>query len=474
MRTIGIIAAFMAVATAHGQWEQSAKLEPRELDAGDFFGFVLELSPDRSTLAVTADGDDDEGEDNGAVYVFERDRAGQYGFSQKLVASDAGSMMYFGDGLSMTDDTIIAGTFVPVVGGPQGGAAYVFEREDGLWTERQRISPRLSSPGDRFSWPLDMWEDRAVIAASGDDDKGNDAGAAYIFERNEDGTWIEVVKLLASDGAPGDSFSEADGVAICADVVVVGAPFADTVADNDGAAYVFERIDGSWVQTGKLFDPDAENGDRFGFSVDIHEDMIAVGAPKDDIEIDEQTYVDAGSVYIFQRDGDEWALVQRLYPTDVLDDPDAATSDRFGSSVKMSESGLIVGSSGGDGAAGFTGTASVFVRDKDGAFAPQQLLFADDGEGNDAFGDFDGVALAGGVAVVAAPGHKSSAGAVYVFESDACPADYNADGNLNILDFVAFQTGWLAQDPAADCDDNAAFNILDFVCFQGLFQAGCR
>ena len=54
-----------------------------------------------------------------------------------------------------------------------------------------------------------------------------------------------------------------------------------------------------------------------------------------------------------------------------------------------------------------------------------------------------------------------------------CPADFNADGNLNLLDFVAFQIGWLAQDPAADCNADAVLDILDFVCFQGLFQAGC-
>lgn len=54
-----------------------------------------------------------------------------------------------------------------------------------------------------------------------------------------------------------------------------------------------------------------------------------------------------------------------------------------------------------------------------------------------------------------------------------CPGDYNQDGALNVLDFVGFQTGWLAQDPAADCNDDADFTILDFVCFQQLFQAGC-
>jgi hypothetical protein len=55
----------------------------------------------------------------------------------------------------------------------------------------------------------------------------------------------------------------------------------------------------------------------------------------------------------------------------------------------------------------------------------------------------------------------------------ACPADCNADGALNILDFVCFQTRYQAGDPAADCNADDVLNILDFVCFQGLFQAGC-
>jgi hypothetical protein len=54
-----------------------------------------------------------------------------------------------------------------------------------------------------------------------------------------------------------------------------------------------------------------------------------------------------------------------------------------------------------------------------------------------------------------------------------CKADFNGDGALSILDFVAFQNAFTGQDPGADCDGSGALNILDFVCFQGLFQAGC-
>ena len=54
-----------------------------------------------------------------------------------------------------------------------------------------------------------------------------------------------------------------------------------------------------------------------------------------------------------------------------------------------------------------------------------------------------------------------------------CPGDFNGDGSLDVLDFVAFQGAWQAGDPSADCDDSGTFDIIDFVCFQGLFVAGC-
>jgi hypothetical protein len=55
-----------------------------------------------------------------------------------------------------------------------------------------------------------------------------------------------------------------------------------------------------------------------------------------------------------------------------------------------------------------------------------------------------------------------------------CYADLNGDGNLNILDFVAFQQWFLVQDPATDCNGDGNFNILDFVCFQQAFVDGCN
>ena len=54
-----------------------------------------------------------------------------------------------------------------------------------------------------------------------------------------------------------------------------------------------------------------------------------------------------------------------------------------------------------------------------------------------------------------------------------CPADFNGDGSLDVLDFVAFQNAFVSADPSADCNGDGALDVLDFVCFQGQFVAGC-
>jgi len=70
-------------------------------------------------------------------------------------------------------------------------------------------------------------------------------------------------------------------------------------------------------------------------------------------------------------------------------------------------------------------------------------------------------------------GVPSESKIVIIGPAGECYPDYNDDGSLDILDFIAFQNGWTANEPAADCDGDGAFNILDFVCFQNAFKGGC-
>jgi hypothetical protein len=68
----------------------------------------------------------------------------------------------------------------------------------------------------------------------------------------------------------------------------------------------------------------------------------------------------------------------------------------------------------------------------------------------------------------------SDSGVLGISAITNCLADFNEDGALNILDFVAFQLAWRAGDDAADVNGDGVFDVLDFVAFQGLFFEGCR
>jgi hypothetical protein len=55
-----------------------------------------------------------------------------------------------------------------------------------------------------------------------------------------------------------------------------------------------------------------------------------------------------------------------------------------------------------------------------------------------------------------------------------CIGDANGDGELDILDFIAFQMKFVAGEASADCNGDGTLSILDFICFQQEWQAGCR
>ena len=62
--------------------------------------------------------------------------------------------------------------------------------------------------------------DTAMVGDLLDDDRGRDAGAVYVFERDATGTWLEVDKLTASDAQPCDRFGRS--VAVKGNTLIVG------------------------------------------------------------------------------------------------------------------------------------------------------------------------------------------------------------------------------------------------------------
>jgi hypothetical protein len=375
-------------------------LEQTELVASDgaiddSFGWSVALSGDTALVGALWDE---------SVYVFVRS-GGVWRQQAKLVASDGAPGDWFGYTVALNADTAIVGAPYHTVGSKTGqGAAYVFVRNGGAWTQQAELVASDGAASDWFGHGVALSGDTAVIGAYLDDVGNNVAqGSAYVFVRSG-GLWTQETRLVASDGAAYDQLGRS--VALSGDTILVGAA-RDTLGGNmhDGAAYVFVRIFGAWTQQAKLVSRSGAYHDYFGYAVALGGDTALVGAPED---VD--TPGKLGSVYVFVRNRGVWTQQGLLLAGD------STTTDYFGESVALSGDTALVGAPQHTvGSKWYQGSAYVFVR-SGGAWTPQAQLLASDGAAGDLLGT---VALSGGTALVGARHHTVGAntgqGAAYVF-----------------------------------------------------------
>lgn len=210
-------------------------------------------------------------------------------------------------------------------------------------------------------------------------------------------------QLLAEDGIQADRFGRS--VAVIGDTIAVGARFQDAMGPNSGALYVFNRQGESWIQQQKLTGSDLKPGDWFGFSLGMDEGVIIGGAIFAD-GISDGT----GAAYVFRYDGLLWQQEQKLFADD------SVPGDWFGAEVAIAGDVAIVGA---PFHASGAGAAYIFRFDGIG-WVQEQKLVASDGVAGDDFGIF--VDVDGDVAVVGAElatvNGKPFAGAAYVFRYD--------------------------------------------------------
>ncbi len=309
---------------------------------GDSYGYAIDIEGDRAVVA--ADG---VGIGQGAVYVFER-TSGSWMMTQRIRPENLGSLAIFGCSVSLSGDRILVGSAGDRTLGIKAGAAYVYDFDGTQWNETVKLLPSDRQEGDRFGWDVSLEGDRALIGAYNDDDRGDDAGSAYVFE-HDGSQWIEAAKLLPDAGNLNGRFG--DSVALGSSWAIVGAYGSDHLANGAGAAYLFRRTSGTWTRQAVLLPPTGMAGDHFGHCVALTGDWVAVGAPGEDVDGSS-----AGGVYLYQRSGSSWSLSGRVAPADV------AIGDKFGESIDLDGDRLVAGSAQDDDRGDRSGSASLFSR----------------------------------------------------------------------------------------------------------------
>ncbi|MDC0707260.1 choice-of-anchor D domain-containing protein [Stigmatella sp. ncwal1] len=274
--------------------------------------------------------------------------------------------------------------------------------------QQQRLLANDTTAYDLFGFSVSSHGDTLVVGApySHDADRGNASGAAYVFVRTGK-TWSLQQKLLPADGAPGDLFGYS--VALHGDTAVVGSPLDDDAGTDSGSGYVFVRRGTSWVQQQKLRPTASAPGDVFGHAVAIHGDTAVLGAPHDSGLGNR-----AGAAYVFARSGVNWTQEQKLTATD------AAEDDRFGLSISLSETTVLIGAPYDDGSGNSSDTGSAYVFTNTGTgWRLQQKLSPQDALA-DSIAGFS-VALSNNTAVLGAPFRSDKAvgpGSALVFVRD--------------------------------------------------------
>src|SRR6266850_1778178 len=320
-------------------WSQQAYIKASNPGQSDKFGYVVSLSQDGNTLAVSA--------------VWEPSAA-------KGINGD------------QNDNSI-----------PQAGAVYVFTRNGTTWSQQAYIKASNTGEagvgdqfgdGDEFGFSIGLSADGNTLAASAYDEDGSSreingvqdkgrrgSGAIYVFTRSGT-TWSQQAYLKASNAENGDSLGYAIAISQDGNTIAGGAadedcmmpgvfPPSPVVCDKDqpmdnssGAVYVFVRNGTTWTEQAFIKSSNPGKEDWFGSRLTLSGDgnTLAVGAQVENGSARvingkaDDAAEDAGAVYFFTRSGTTW--MQKAY----VKASNADAYDEFGSAMALSRDGKLM------------------------------------------------------------------------------------------------------------------------------------
>ncbi len=555
-------------------WVQEAYIKAVNSGSGDEFGRSVSISGD--TLVVGARFEDsdqttitngisastnDLSSNSGAVYVYKRTG---FSWTQEayLKAANNGVDDEFGRRVSISGDTLAVGATLEdsnettVTNGAtasaddsnaNSGAVYIYKRTGSSWAQEAYIKASNSGFDDQFGFNFSLNGDTLAVGVyledsnqttitngvgASADNSSNASGAVYVYKRSGL-AWIQEAYLKAVNNGAGDRFGW--NVSLSGDSLAVGAVYegsnqttitngagasVDNSNSNSGAAYVYKRTASLWAQEAYIKAANNSAVDRFGWSISLSGDTLAVGAIFEDsnqttitngtaASLDDSN-LNSGAVYVYKRTGAAW--VQDAY----IKASNNGAGDEFGSNIAISGDTLAVGAifedsnqttiTNGAGASSddsIANSGAVYVFKRTGAVWVQEgYLKAANTGAEDWFGT--SVSLSGDTLVVgahqedsnqstitngalaSADDTSSNSGAVYVYRNDARlfdPSDvfvatattssitlkWSSAGRLALGYKIAYVQGLT---PPVDCNSGTVVDVGDALThsFTGLLN----
>lgn len=251
-----------------------------------------------------------------------------YGPQAYLKPSDNARSQSFGTHVALDGDRLAVGTV--------RSKTYLFERSATGWREAQIIEPLVVEADFKLALSGDTlvlgWQRNDSADASDPSDRSlRDSGAARLFVRNGLGTYVETAFLKSP--SPTENLKFGESVSVDGDVMAIG---------ERGFVHVYERTGGTWAFASTLPQPPGQPR-GLGRSVSVSGDRILAGAQDEESggsgvnsDLSDSSLPSSGAAYVYVRSGNAWKFEASLKASN----PDQG--DKFGALVALSDDIAVV------------------------------------------------------------------------------------------------------------------------------------
>ena len=177
-------------------------------------------------------------------------------------------------------------------------------------------------PSDNFGTSVSVSNEFVAVGAIGLNDN---AGGVFVY-KGFGQNWTLHSTLIPEESKPRD-FLGMD-VAMNEKYMVIGAPTDHWVDEETGRAFIYELIDEEWVQSATIQPSGSYLQSAFGFIVNIHNEVIMIGAPDHDYS--------EGALQVYEKSDDEWKKSHEFINNDFQ-------ISSFGCAFDMNDDWLAIG-----------------------------------------------------------------------------------------------------------------------------------
>lgn len=262
-------------------WDQQTKLMAPDGNSGDFFGGAVAISG--NTVAVGACGNDADGGDAGAVYVYTRTGT-TWGWEQKIAHVQTTVDSLFGAAIALHDNTIIIGALTE-------SKAYVYTRMGTVWSLDGTLQSPSGAIDEWFGASVAIFGNIAVVGSPKSNLRASSGGAVSIFAKTSTG-WQHIATDAPTSVTNGAQYGRS--VTISGTQVLVGAPGLNSVYT---IGWTLDQLP-IFSDLNIIKSTDA----GFGRSVSVTTDdvwWLAIGS-------------DTGAAYLYNHPTGAWELVTKL------------------------------------------------------------------------------------------------------------------------------------------------------------------